>query len=287
MTHPGPFGYAPLASLASLLVATLTACQARPPGFGPKPSYVNPPGALADRHGEEIMVAGVRVHAATPVVLWTDPGGYDAYRVDRRFVPLDQAGYDAWPTPKPDPQRYGLRTHGLTSDELEAVRGGGWTLDRLRRVVDQVVIHYDACGTSRRAFEVLHDERHLSAHFLIDLDGTIYQTLDVQERAWHAGVANDRSVGIELAQIGAYPPDEAEVLSRWYAADPGGTTRITIPEATDRKSLRTPGFVARPRQPDPITGIVQRRELMQYDFTPEQYHALARLLATLHVALPG
>ncbi|MEM9559092.1 MAG: N-acetylmuramoyl-L-alanine amidase, partial [Planctomycetota bacterium] len=38
------------------------------------------------------------------------------------------------------------------------------------------------------------------------VDGTIYQTLDVTERAWHATKANSRSVGIEIAQIGAYPP---------------------------------------------------------------------------------
>ena len=59
---------------------------------------------------------------------------------------------------------------------------------------------------------MLHDLRGLSVHFMLDLDGTIYQTLDLKEGAWHATVANGRSIGIEIANIGAYPPDGA---SRW------------------------------------------------------------------------
>jgi hypothetical protein len=37
------------------------------------------PGTFASRHGDEIVVAGQFVHTGTPVVLWMDPGGYDAY----------------------------------------------------------------------------------------------------------------------------------------------------------------------------------------------------------------
>ena len=91
----------------------------------------------------------------------------------------------------------------------------GWDLPLLQRVVDQFVIHFDAAGTSKRCFEVLHDRRGLSVHFLLDLDGTIYQTLDVKESAWHATVANGRSVGVEVANIGAYPvqgPDPLALL---------------------------------------------------------------------------
>src|ERR1700691_1071799 len=52
------------------------------------------PGAFEPRKGDEIVVAGKLVHTGTPVVLWMDPGGYDAYRVERRFVPYDQADYE-------------------------------------------------------------------------------------------------------------------------------------------------------------------------------------------------
>jgi len=44
-------------------------------------------------------------------------------------------------------------------------------------------MHYDVCGVSRQYFKVLHDYRGLSVHFMLDIDGTIYQTLDLNERA--------------------------------------------------------------------------------------------------------
>lgn len=102
-------------------------------------------------------------------------------------------------------------------------------LARVQGLVDQFVIHYDACGTSRRCFEVLHDERGLSCHFLLDLDGTIYQTLDLRERAWHATIANSRSVGIEIAHIGAFRPEGPSPLGSWYVAGAGGALRIQPP----------------------------------------------------------
>ena len=46
------------------------------------------PGTLAPRRGDEIVVAGQFVHTGTKVVLWMDPDGYDAYRVERRFAPV-------------------------------------------------------------------------------------------------------------------------------------------------------------------------------------------------------
>src|ERR1700722_20755931 len=45
------------------------------------------------RKGDEIVVCGQLFHTTTPVVLWTDPGGYDAYRVERRFVPFAEASW--------------------------------------------------------------------------------------------------------------------------------------------------------------------------------------------------
>src|SRR5262245_43376292 len=43
------------------------------------------PGTLLERFGDEIVICGQLFHTGTPVVLWTDPGGYDAYRVENRF----------------------------------------------------------------------------------------------------------------------------------------------------------------------------------------------------------
>ena len=130
---------------------------------------VHPPGARLERQGEEIMVGGQLFRTGPKVVLWTDPGGHNAY----------------------------------LSGHFEQRPGGPQDRDALRPIVTQVILHYDVAGTSKRCFEVL-EKRRLSSHFLLDLDGTVYQTLDLKERAWHAGKANNRSIGIEIANIRAY-----------------------------------------------------------------------------------
>jgi N-acetyl-anhydromuramyl-L-alanine amidase AmpD len=198
-------------------------------------------------------------------VLWIDPGGYDAYRVERRFSPLDKSD---WETSQAEvrglrsPNRYNMRGGSLTGAEIERVRGGGWDLPLLQRVVDQFVIHFDVCGTSRQCFKVLQDMRDLSVHFMLDLDGTIYQTLDLKERAWHATSSNSRSVGIEIANIGAYPVNGKNPFAEWYSKEPNGQVRITIPAQYGDGGILTK------------------------DFVPQQYQALIKLTATLCKALP-
>ena len=176
------------------------------------------------------MVCGQLYHTTTRVVLWTDPGGYDAYRVEPRFAPLDPAARKAAAsTLTSRVTRFGLRQKGLTADEIEKVRGGGWDLPTLARVVDQFVIHFDAAGTSKRCFQILQDRRGLSVHFMLDLDGTIYQTLDAKESAWHATIANGRSIGVEVANIGAYPIDGPDPLAATYRPDPSGRSLSPAP----------------------------------------------------------
>jgi N-acetylmuramoyl-L-alanine amidase len=166
------------------------------------------PRTFVPRKGDEIIVAGRMFHTGTRVVTWMDPGGYDAYRVERRFAPIAESSWESTAAAVKalrTPNRYGQRKNGLSDAEIERVRGGGWDLPTLQRVVDQFVLHYDVCGISKSCFNVLHDHRGLSIHFMLDIDGTIYQTLDLKERAWHATTSNDRSVGIEIANMGAYP----------------------------------------------------------------------------------
>lgn len=245
------------------------------------------PGAPLARTGDEIMVCGQLFHTGTPVVLWLDPGGYDAYRVERRFVPPDQAGWEAsQKAGLKDPVRFGTRTVRLEPAEAERVRDKGWDLPTLQQVVDQFVIHYDVCGTSRRCFQVLHDARGLSVHFMLDADGTIYQTLDLKESAWHATSSNSRSVGIEIAHIGAYRPGSSSTADNWYSKTPEGKIRLTLPEALARPGFRNPMASLLAARDEPVTGTIQGTELRQYDFTPEQYEALAKLTATLSTVFP-
>jgi N-acetylmuramoyl-L-alanine amidase len=281
-------------SLLTLLILA-TACSTH---HGPKVAVIHeaappppPPaaGQEAPRTGDEIMVCGRLFHTGAPVVLWSDPGGYDAYRVWRRFSPNDtrptnpEAGCDT-------PNRYGVRpADKLSQADQDRIRSDGWDLPALVQVVDKFVIHYDVCGTSRQCFRILHDVRGLSVHFLLDVDGTIYQTLDLKERARHSGPANDASVGVEIAQIGAYDPDNLKdraVLDAWYKKDESGRVRIQLPAYLGDPHLRVKGFVPRPARDEPVVGEIQGRRLMQYDFTEEQYRSLVRLGAALCASFP-
>jgi N-acetylmuramoyl-L-alanine amidase len=77
-----------------------------------------------------------------------------------------------------------------------------------------VVIHYTAMPSCAEALERLCDPAaEVSAHYLIDTDGTVLSLVPEEARAWHAGAGswggrgdvNSRSIGIELANAGAEP----------------------------------------------------------------------------------
>lgn len=77
--------------------------------------------------------------------------------------------------------------------------------------IDMVVIHYTGMPSTEEALARLCDgESKVSAHYLIDEDGTTYRLVPEDRRAWHAGESlwrgmrniNDVSVGIELANPG-------------------------------------------------------------------------------------
>jgi N-acetyl-anhydromuramyl-L-alanine amidase AmpD len=133
--------------------------------------------------------------------------------------------------------------------------------------VGQIVLHYDAAGTSAQCAKVLLS-RGLSVHFMVDLDGTVYQMCDTSVRAYHAGVFNDGSVGIEIANVGAYA--KREELERLYP----------IP-----KGVARPAHVPPPARRGPLRGRIHGADLWQQDFTDAQYEALGRLCAALCGAL--
>jgi N-acetyl-anhydromuramyl-L-alanine amidase AmpD len=246
-------------------------------------------GQLEPRRGDEIVAAGQFFHTGTRVVLWLDPGGYDAYRVERRFAPIEKSDWSnscAEVKSLKTPNRYGLRQKILTPNEVERVRGGGWDLPLLQGVVDQFVIHFDEAGTSRTCFLVLQDDRDLSVHFMLDLDGTIYQTLDLKERAWQATTSNDRSVGVEVANVGAYRAGGRNPFAQWYQTNAAGQTVITLPERFGDGGIRTTNFTGHPARPRPVRGTIQGEDLVQYDYTPEQYAALTKLTAALCKIFP-
>ena len=80
--------------------------------------------------------------------------------------------------------------------------------------VSMIVLHYTAIPTCEEALARLCDTTNeagrVSAHHLVDRDGSIYNLLDESDRAWHAGLGswtglddiNSRSVGIEIVNAG-------------------------------------------------------------------------------------
>ncbi|MBL4640092.1 MAG: N-acetylmuramoyl-L-alanine amidase [Kordiimonadaceae bacterium] len=93
--------------------------------------------------------------------------------------------------------------------------------------IECVVLHYTGMQSAGAALERLCDPlAKVSAHYLIDEDGTLYRLVDEQNRAWHAGVSvwqgrenlNHRSIGIELVNPGhefgyqAFPAPQISVL---------------------------------------------------------------------------
>jgi hypothetical protein len=235
--------------LVALGLAGLAGCRSVPQG-------------PVSRPGDTIIVSGRHFPAGTRVVTWLEPGGYNAYEgrpvfVHRRGVPIQDGKF------------FSVRR------ELTA----------LREVVDQFVLHYDGCGLSKVCFNVLR-QRNLSVHFLLDVDGTIYQTLDLRERAMHATIVNDRSIGIEIAHIGAYAPGDMKPLDEWYERDAAGEVHYRIPARITNPGILTPGFNGKPARSGLVRGRLQNTDLAQYDFTPEQYEALIRLTAALCRVFP-
>ena len=75
-------------------------------------------------------------------------------------------------------------------------------IEAVQAVVRQFVVHHDGCHSADMCFNVLQNERGLSCHFLIDNDGTIFQTLDLALAGWHAAAWNFGSIGVEFCNYG-------------------------------------------------------------------------------------
>lgn len=97
--------------------------------------------------------------------------------------------------------------------------------DERKLPVSMVVIHYTETKTCEQALRILCNPdvtNRVSAHWVIDRDGTIYRLVDESKRAWHAGKSfwngildcNSASIGIELVNGGAeeYPEPQISAL---------------------------------------------------------------------------
>lgn len=87
-----------------------------------------------------------------------------------------------------------------------------------------IVLHYTGMRTMEEAKARLKDpQSKVSAHYLVDEDGTVYNLVPEEKRAWHAGVSywnretdiNSVSIGIEIVNPGhefGYQPFSQEQM---------------------------------------------------------------------------
>lgn len=67
-----------------------------------------------------------------------------------------------------------------------------------------VVLHCTAGSTAEGAIETFQASvkpNRVSAHFVIEQDGTVIQLLSISDTAWHASTVNSRSIGVEHVGI--------------------------------------------------------------------------------------
>ena len=98
--------------------------------------------------------------------------------------------------------------------------------DNRKKKISFIIIHYTETKTLTKAVKLLTDkERKVSCHYLIDTKGKIFNLVDLNRRAWHAGESkwknftdiNSRSVGIEIVNSGErtkgeYKKEQIKVL---------------------------------------------------------------------------
>lgn len=106
----------------------------------------------------------------------------------------------------------------IEADGLRLTKG--FRTVREKRKVTNFVCHWDVCLSSESCYRVLKN-RGISVHFAIDNDGTIYQFMDCNHIAWHAGSSkwNNNSVGVEIANA-YYPKHQGWYKSKGFGERP-------------------------------------------------------------------
>ena len=83
--------------------------------------------------------------------------------------------------------------------------------DQRKCDISLIIIHFTETKTFNEALNLLTSlDRKVSSHYLIDKSGDIFNLVDLDKRAWHAGESmwgnyddiNSRSIGIEIVNSG-------------------------------------------------------------------------------------
>lgn len=144
-----------------------------------------------------------------------------------------------------------------------------------RHTKDLLVIHHSVGGSARSTFEYWEsDPRRVSTAYIIDRDGTIYETFDPSFYAFHiavpgAGVQLEkRSIGIELASEGGL---------RTFKGRDGTVGYYSFDRVSDKTRHLSEKFIL----PQPWRGFTAFDE-----YEPAQLHSLFELAGNLLTVFP-
>lgn len=145
------------------------------------------------------------------------------------------------------------------------------TFLEVAEVVDMVVLHSDITRNSRACYNVLK-ARGFSTHFMIDWDGTIYQSTDTSKKAIHAASdyikgVNNRSIGIDMNCL----------LMNYARGD-----EVPSPSKAGIADQFAQGGERRMSETVEMNGIPWK----SWGYTDLQYDALIKLLAGLGTIYP-
>ena len=108
----------------------------------------------------------------------------------------------------------GLQNEGDCHDLLRKPRNDEFrspNFSERNAEISMLVMHYTGMKNAQEALDRLCDEKaQVSAHYVVDEDGTIYNLVDEEKCAWHAGVSywrgnknvNNISIGVEIVNLG-------------------------------------------------------------------------------------
>lgn len=189
------------------------------------------------KNDRRISVGGNLVRIGVPVFRWDHPAGFDGYETARVVRTIEDRRTGRERRKVVSGRRYNKRPEGAAS-------------------IRSFVVHHsggDGADPSGM-YETLHNRRKLSVHFAVEDDGRVYQFLDVEERAWHAGAVNDMSIGAECC---LYPAAEE------------------VPGFYNKKRRERFGNLPHRRKVQTIQGIT----LETFWMPDQQVDALARVIA--------
>lgn len=203
----------------------------------------------------KIIVANTEFEIDAKVVRWFEGPKFDAHKESCTGPGAERC---SGPTP------YGEKAKNRAANRFRArpalkqykTDARNIPLAAAQAVIRQFVLHHDGCPNASTCFKVLHNERGLSCHFLLDNDGTLYQTLDLAFMAFHAAGFNANSVGIEMCNRGD--------AKKW------------------------PGYYDGKRQKRETTTVrIHGHIYKAYKFTPAQHDTMRALAKGLQRALPN